>query len=52
MASYWPCMVNGKPETIGEIGGFMVTGGNANINVVFENHYSKMLPESIVQGEV
>ena len=39
-----------KPETIGEIGGFMVTGGNANIDVVFENHYSKMLPESIVRG--
>ena len=28
----------------------MVTGGNAHMDIVFADHYSKMVPESIVRG--
>lgn len=40
-----------KPETITTLGGgIMVTGGNAHLDIVFADHYSKMVPESIVRG--
>jgi hypothetical protein len=39
-----------RPDTIKTLGGFVVTGGNANIDVVFPDHISRGIPESIIRG--
>ncbi len=39
-----------RPDTIKNIGGIVVTGGNATIWVVFEDGYLSKVPEGIVRG--
>lgn len=38
------------PQTIGSIGGFMSYGGRASFDIVFDDHFSNQLPESVMRG--
>jgi Large polyvalent protein associated domain 30/Large polyvalent protein associated domain 29 len=44
--------INGEqaPASVGSIGGVMSFGGRATFDIVFEDHVSPMLPESILRG--